>query len=477
MQNQTRNGVYIIACVAGLLLLGGASVARAQVSLPGLPAGIDRTPLERDLDRELPRRVREDTEDRVEQAAEEAERTAQSAAKAVEDTATEVTERAETLVEAASQAAGDAVDLAAGALREFVPGTDPAGLDIEDEIVVLLVEPGQADLVGAGGEQVLARQELAALGLTMLTVRRPAGRTLPQTVEDLRNALPDAAVDFNHVYRYATGSDAADGAAEDATVESEPEPEAADTRLRVGIVDSAVLPDHHAFRDTHIVARDFAAHEGERPATHGTAVASLVARSTGDAGEIYAASVFFQLPGYAPGATTESLVAALDWLVTENVDVINMSLAGPGNALLETAIEKLQANGALIVAAVGNNGPAGEPLYPAAYEGVIGVTAVDRDERIFRYANRGPHVDCAAEGVNVKVADSETGGWRIESGTSMASPHVAVIAGLTRREAQVEAGAVLSWLIASAKDLGRRGHDPVFGHGLVTRPPVVVSSN
>jgi subtilisin family serine protease len=207
-------------------------------------------------------------------------------------------------------------------------------------------------------------------------------------------------------------------------------------------------------------------------------VASLVAKSADQQVTIYSASVFFQMPNHMPGSTAESLVAALDWLVAENVDVINMSLAGPGNELLEAAIAKLtQLDSTVVVAAVGNNGPSGAPMYPAAYESVIGVTAVDRRNKIFRYANRGEQVAFAARGVDVKVADSLSGGWRIESGTSMASPHIAVVIAQLRRSTAIRPDAVKSWLIANAEDLGRKGFDPVYGHGLITQPPIVVSLN
>jgi subtilisin family serine protease len=116
-------------------------------------------------------------------------------------------------------------------------------------------------------------------------------------------------------------------------------------------------------------------------------------------------------------------------------------------------------------------------MYPAAYESVIGVTAVDRRNKIFRYANRGEQVAFAARGVDVKVADSLSGGWRIESGTSMASPHIAVVIAQLRRSTAIRPDAVKSWLIANAEDLGRKGFDPVYGHGLITQPPIVVSLN
>ena len=127
-----------------------------------------------------------------------------------------------------------------------------------------------------------------------------------------------------------------------------------------------------------------------------------------------------------------------------------------------------------VIAAVGNNGPSGEPLYPGAYPQVLGVTAVDREQKIFRYANRGDHVDFAALGVNVKVADSG-GGYRIESGTSMASPRIAALVAEARRNDAVSTADIVAAMISNATDLGQAGFDPVFGHGLITRLPAVVS--
>jgi subtilisin family serine protease len=290
-------------------------------------------------------------------------------------------------------------------------------------------------------------------------------------VDDLRRAHSDLTVDFNHVYRFASDQSPASPAIEAAVSDQDTHPGAS---LRVGMIDSAVLGEHISLRDSLVISEEFATHEGSRPLGHGTAVASLIARSAANEAEIHAASVFFQMPGFAPGATTESLIAALDWLVSQEVQVINMSLAGPANELLEEALLAVAEARGVVVAAVGNNGPSGEPLYPAAYDGVIGVTAVDRKQKVFRYANRGDHVDYAALGVDVKVADSG-GSWRVESGTSMASPHVAVVVARLRQSHDRATDGLMSVLSENAEDLGKKGFDQVFGYGLITEPPLYAS--
>src|SRR6185503_9291329 len=96
------------------------------------------------------------------------------------------------------------------------------------------------------------------------------------------------------------------------------------------------------------------------------------------------------------GAAVDAVADAFSWLVGERVPVINVSLVGPPNALLEAVVLRVIARGYLIVAAVGNDGPAAPPLYPAAYRDVIGVTAVDAHRLVLVEAGRGSLVNFAA---------------------------------------------------------------------------------
>jgi subtilisin family serine protease len=384
-------------------------------------------------------------------------------------------------VAAAANAATDAV------LRTFVPATAPDGSLVAANTVLALVSEDEIATLRAGGYEVLAERPMPGLGRSLLTLRLAAGADAAATLRVLRKNLAGATVDYNHLYRWdgPEAADGVDGANNAAGADAAPAsaapvsgalPAGNEDRLRIGVIDSAVQAEHRSLAGVDIRSADFVTHDAERLQTHGTAIASLIVRSADRPVQIVSAGVFFQVPGYAPGASAESLVTALDWLATEKVDVINMSLSGPGNDLLDAAVAAVQAHGLVVVAAVGNAGPSSPPLYPAAYEGVIGVTAVDRKNRVFRVANRGDYVDFAALGVDVKVADCTTGGYRIESGTSMASPHVAVVAAELLHARGLDPEALGSWLIAGARDLGRKGFDPVYGYGLVTRPPVVAAA-
>jgi len=127
-----------------------------------------------------------------------------------------------------------------------------------------------------------------------------------------------------------------------------------------------------------------------------------------------------------------------------------------------------------VVAAAGNEGPIEAAVHPAAYPEVVGVTAVDRFQRIYRFANRGDHIDFAAPGVAVWTSVGPAGSE--QTGTSFAAPWVTAILANELALASGDLDAVLARLAAESTDLGAPGRDPVFGHGLVRRiTPCAVS--
>jgi subtilisin family serine protease len=131
---------------------------------------------------------------------------------------------------------------------------------------------------------------------------------------------------------------------------------------------------------------------------------------------------------------------------------------------VEAAVRAALARGHVIVAAVGNDGPAAAPLYPASYPGVVGVTGVDARNRALPEAGRGAQVDFAAPGSDFSAA---TIGGRSAAirGTSYAAPIVAGL--LARRLSGGDGAAAQAALAREAQDLGPRGADRTFGAGLV----------
>jgi subtilisin family serine protease len=189
---------------------------------------------------------------------------------------------------------------------------------------------------------------------------------------------------------------------------------------------------------------------------HGTVVAERLV--DGDPDTLYAADLWC---GNTVGGTTSSLVNALAWMAREHVPVINISLVGPDNPVLARAVQVMIARGHVLVSAVGNDGPAAPPLFPAAYPGVIGVSGVDERDRVLPESGSGDQVAFCALGVAGR-------GSAAMRGTSFASPIVA------RRAAQLldaphqgAAAQVTKQLASEARDLGLPGRDPLCGYGLL----------
>jgi subtilisin family serine protease len=242
----------------------------------------------------------------------------------------------------------------------------------------------------------------------------------------------------------------------------------------IGVIDTGINPDHAAFAaarlDVHRLAPE---NLDPSRAVHGTAVLSLLigspdSRSPGllpDA-RVVAVDAFHTDDG-DERADVFTLAAGMDFLADQGVRVINMSLAGPPNGVLESATASLVGRGVIIVAAVGNGGPKADPSYPAAYPDVIAVTAVDAADTVYRRAGQGPHVDLAAPGVEVWTAASVSGA-RPKTGTSFAAPFVtAAAAAALDLNPDLDAAALIGDLATAARDLGDPGRDDVYGFGLV----------
>jgi subtilisin family serine protease len=158
---------------------------------------------------------------------------------------------------------------------------------------------------------------------------------------------------------------------------------------------------------------------------------------------------------------------ALAWLAHERVAVINVSLVGPPNVTLEAVVRLVIARGFIVVAAVGNDGPAAAPLYPASYPGVVGVTAVDAHRHVLLEAARGPQVRFAAPGADMVAAKSPRA-FDAVRGTSFAAPLVACLLAARLRDPDRDgAQRAIDDLAHQAISLGSHPPDHTSGYGLV----------
>lgn len=328
---------------------------------------------------------------------------------------------------------------------------DPRGeLVVRGEL--LAIEPGPEALAAAGslGLRVREQRELAPLGLRVVVFEAPPRRSLRRLLRELREADPAGHFDYNHVYLGA-------GAIDAAPAETLPATGGEPARI-VGLVDGGV--------DAGVAAADARRLQRhgcpEAPADpHGSAVARLLLEEPRV--QLRAADIYC---GQSTGGSVLRLAEAMAWLASERATVVNLSLVGPENALLGRLVESMQARGHVLVAAVGNDGPAAAPLYPAAYPGVIGVAAVDARGRALPESGRGAHVDFAALGL-FEAADA-AGKPRRWRGTSFAAPRVARRAALAVDAPGPDALATaMRTLAAEAADAAPAGRDPATGEGVV----------
>ncbi|MDE1923198.1 MAG: S8 family serine peptidase [Gammaproteobacteria bacterium] len=336
---------------------------------------------------------------------------------------------------------------------------DPAGEPIvRDEILASFPTPDALTRALALGFAVESEQELHSLDLRIVVLRIPARRSTRAALNELRAAVPEATLDYDHIY--LRGGEAPTAAPVSASQMPPTTGAAPHSRIRVGLVDSGVNATEPAFRDSTV--HPWGCGGTAQPGAHGTAVASLLVRRA--RADLYAADVYC---GQPTGGSVDAIVAALAWLAQNRVPVINISLVGPKNLLLAQVVAALLARGYVIVAAVGNDGPAAPPLYPAAYPQVVGVTAVDAERRVLLEAERGPQVTFAAQGAGLEAANLRQGSTLVR-GTSFAAPTVAALfAARMSAPDPAAAAAALAALIRRAVDLGPTGRDPIYGYGLL----------
>lgn len=284
---------------------------------------------------------------------------------------------------------------------------------------LIAIDPSADTIARASsaGFRVLRDEQIEGLELRIVTFAPPAGDNTREGLARLRKIAPQDAFDYDHVFEPAgTALLPLGGAAAAGSISS--------GHRAIGMIDGGVSA-HPSLRSASIEQRGFAS-RGAQASGHGTAVASLMVGSDGRfqgaarGVSLLVADVYGGNPSEGSAVT---IARALGWLTSRGVRVINMSLVGPANPLLERAISAARARGVLIVAAVGNDGPAAPPSYPASYPGVLAVTGVDHRNRALPEAGKALHLDFAAPGADMAAALPGKG-YASVRGTSFAAPFV-----------------------------------------------------
>lgn len=368
-----------------------------------------------------------------------------------------VTDRAEALVGNVQRLAGDRVSRLNQLIRD-----NRAALEVDDhgdpavrgEVLGVDISPAALAAAREAGFAVIADDEIDGLGIRTVTLAPPKGMALARALRQIRTIAPGE-WSANQLH-FESGATAIAGTG--------PAAAGAVSNPRIGMIDGGIA--RHPVLTGGIEQRGFA-RGAPIGSAHGTAIASLIAGQGAIKGvlpsaPLLAADVYGSDPA---GGNALAIARAIGWMVERSVPVVTISLVGPANPLLARVVATARSRGMTIVAAVGNDGPAAPPSFPASYEGVIAVTGVDGRNHALIEAGRALHLDYAAPGADMLGARAG-GGTMTLRGTSFAAPLVA---------ARLASGQSIAALDREAVDLGKPGPDKVYGRGLIcgdcrTRP-------
>lgn len=338
---------------------------------------------------------------------------------------------------------------------EFVP----------DEVLVTVDGgPGAVGSVAADfGLEIRSQRVSGLLGASVVRYGIPDGRAVATVLAQLEADARTRRRAPNHVYTLQQAAGIANYAFERIALD----PRFADgAGVAVAVIDTALEADHPALAGAIAESRDFMPGVAVNDRDHATSIAGLIAGAGPFRGVAPGARIFHARAFEGGRSTMDIIIEAVDWAAEQDVRIVNMSFVGPKNEMLELACRAARARDMVLVAAAGNNGPGAPWGYPAAYEGVIAVTATDAADRLMPQANRGPYVYVAAPGVDM-VAPVD-GGTDLVTGTSFAA---AIVSGAIANLINVRPGVSGEWieanLAATAGDLGKAGRDNDFGYGLL----------
>jgi subtilisin family serine protease len=272
------------------------------------------------------------------------------------------------------------------------------------EVLVLDPDPDGLRLATGAGFALVEQGDAGGLGVAYARLQTPPGKSLAGAIRALRRMLPGRTITADTIH-FPAGT----GAAQATGTGAIPAPRDA----AVGVIDGGVPAGPR------IVAQAGFAAGAPHADAHAQAIASLLAGA--GIARIMVADVYGTDPA---GGSALAIVRALGWMQAHGLRVVSISLVGPANPLLAHAVAVVQARGMLVVAAVGNDGAAAPPAYPASYPGVIAVTAVDGHNHVLFEAGHALHLDYAAPGADLTAVGLDGREQRLR-GTSFAAPLVA----------------------------------------------------
>ncbi|WP_241527221.1 MULTISPECIES: S8 family serine peptidase [Sphingomonas] len=318
------------------------------------------------------------------------------------------------------------------------------------ELIMVDADDAVAQAAAARGFRLIERVELDGLGVGYARFATPRGITLSRAIKQLEALAGGREVSADPLY-FPSGTIGPVAPAGPAVQRR------GGKAGRIGIIDGGVPVG------TPGLSRQLGFAQGSpRASDHASGIASLLTggggvRASAPGAQLVVADVYGSDPA---GGNAAAIGQALAWMARERVPVVVVSLTGPSNPLLARIVTAARRLGTVVVAAVGNDGPAARPAYPASYREAIAVTGVDARGRVLIEAGRATKLDYAAPGADLLAVGTD-GRARQVRGTSFAVPFVAA-----RLSAHLGEGGVDAALVAldrEAQGRGRRG----LGRGLV----------
>ncbi|MFC1727298.1 S8 family serine peptidase [Patescibacteria group bacterium] len=230
--------------------------------------------------------------------------------------------------------------------------------------------------------------------------------------------------------------------------------------VKVAVIDTGIDRDHPDLKANLVGCKNFISRwrSCEDDNGHGTHVSGIIAAENNDFGvvgvapnaNIYALKAL----NYRGSGYLSDIIEALDWAISNDIDVVNMSLGASSDvASFREAVQRVEQAGIVQVASAGNSGPADNTIkYPAKYPEVIAVAAVDSSKSVPDWSSRGPEIDLAAPGVSV-YSTYRRGGYKLMSGTSMAAPHVVGVVALRLEDHSGESPNLIRSLLEANTEL------------------------
>ncbi|WP_343223419.1 S8 family serine peptidase [Pseudoalteromonas sp. TB25] len=221
---------------------------------------------------------------------------------------------------------------------------------------LLMANSQQLNTLKQQNVTIVSVKNYNALNMSLVRFNAPQGVNSKSELLKVLNLDESAILDRNHIYQAQTGEPTAK------VTPNKPVAPYCTQSVKIGMIDSAINTKHNAFKGANITTQSFLPKGLSSPNLHGTAIAGLITGKGAmlspllSSAKLYSAEVFYRQSEYAQGATLFAIVEALNWLVSNKIPVINMSLTGPNNAILEASITAAIKQNVLIVAAAGNQG-------------------------------------------------------------------------------------------------------------------------